>query len=467
MELRLEGLEKAGNATIEVKDDLVWVGAENGLYKIDRARKQVLEKFPIEEGVFPEEESLEAAIDGDRGVLWLAAEGCVVRFDGRELRRFTAKDGLPGEESPDCIGIDERGRAWVGYSGVICGFDGARWRRVELEFKHPRFTPGADVISFDGEGGVYAADTHVLSIIKGENYEAVVLNEDFNTIDSGDSPECIYVAKDGSVWIGTWGNGVIVVKKGAIKRLASRGYERVESPRGMAEDAEGNLWLCCSRSLFKIDNKIEEYSLRGRMPGVVTDFKIDKDGDFWLLTKPGNELLVLQQEEILTPLEVREARGKFSGLPVVRVSGFEYVRQGLLADFWSTREHERMARICMKKSFLRKLWLFLGARLRRISEERLREADEEALAKLRGEVMEEMLKLGERLKEKGLERCLRAFMSIHGLAIPALADRIKYQGRDAWVFAANWGFDPRDYSHIILEVIDEETGETLFSERCR
>jgi hypothetical protein len=240
----------------------------------------------------------------------------------------------------------------------------------------------------------------------------------------------------------------------------------------MAEDAEGNLWICCSRSLFKIDKKfkIEGYSFRGRIPGVVMDFRIDRDGDFWLLTKPGNELLALQQKEILAPLEVREAKGRFSGLPVVRVSGFEYVRQGLLADFWSTREHERMARICMKKSLLplmRKLWLFLGMRLGRISEEKLREADQEALAKLRGEVMEEMLKLGRRLKERGLEKCLQAFMSAHGLAIPALAEKIKYQGKDAWVFAANWGFGSMDYSHIIIEVIDEETEETMFSERCR
>jgi|GEM_PF-5362319 streptogramin lyase len=470
MKLRLKELEKAENVTIELGDDLVWVGAENGFYKIDRVRKQVLERFPIRERVFPEKESVRVAIDGDCGILWLAAEGCVVRFDGRELRRFTPEDGLP-EESPDCIGVDERGRAWVGYSGVICWFDGARWHRVELEFKHSTFTPGADVIGFDGMGGVYAADTHVLSVVKGETYEWVVLNEDFNTIDSGDTPECIHIAGDGSVWVGTWGNGMIVVKEGAVKRLASGGYERVESPRGMREDSKGNLWLCCSRSLFRIDKfKIEEYSLRGKIPGVVVDFRVDKDGNFWLLTKPGNEVLVLPQREILAPLEVREAKGKFSGLPVVRVSGFEYVDASLNADFWSTKEHKRMARICMKKSFglfLRKLWLFLGIRLRKVNEEKLREADEKALAKLRGEVMEEMLRLGERLKEKGLEKCLRAFMGAHGLAIPALAERIKYRGRDAWVFAANWGFGSMDYSHIILEVIDEETGETLFSERCR
>jgi hypothetical protein len=127
----------------------------------------------------------------------------------------------------------------------------------------------------------------------------------------------------------------------------------------------------------------------------------------------------------------------------VRVSGFDYADSGLHADFWRPKEHEEMASLC---------------------DERIMETDEESIPRFQREVMEEMLRLGGELGEEGLGRCLRAFLSRNRWVIPALTERVKYKGRDAWVFVANWGLG---YGHIVLEVVDEETCGRFFFERCR
>jgi hypothetical protein len=69
---------------------------------------------------------------GPDGVMWMAVEGGVSRFDGETSETYTPEDGLDGYEV-EAIAVDPDGIAWFGTENGVTRFDGATWANYTTE----------------------------------------------------------------------------------------------------------------------------------------------------------------------------------------------------------------------------------------------------------------------------------------------------------------------------------------------
>src|SRR5215510_13913411 len=60
------------------------------------------------------------AIQDKEGFMWFATENGLTRFDGRNFKTFTTKDGLPDNEILKLF-LDSKGRLWImPFTSAIC-----------------------------------------------------------------------------------------------------------------------------------------------------------------------------------------------------------------------------------------------------------------------------------------------------------------------------------------------------------
>jgi multidrug efflux pump subunit AcrA (membrane-fusion protein) len=69
---------------------------------------------------------------GPDGVMWMAVEGGVSRFDGETSETYSSEDGLDGQEV-GAIAVEPDGIAWFGTERGVSRFDGATWINYTTE----------------------------------------------------------------------------------------------------------------------------------------------------------------------------------------------------------------------------------------------------------------------------------------------------------------------------------------------
>ncbi|MBR9920713.1 MAG: response regulator [Bacteroidetes bacterium] len=110
--------------------------------------------------------------------------------------------------------------------------------------------------------------------------------------------ECIYVAKDGSLWVGTWGKGINHFDQ--EKEEFTSYAHKPDDPFSLSndfvsdivQDNEGYLWICTQEGVSKFDPEIERfqrYEQDPNTPGSLSYNKCreiykDSNGDIWIGT---------------------------------------------------------------------------------------------------------------------------------------------------------------------------------------
>jgi signal transduction histidine kinase/ligand-binding sensor domain-containing protein len=107
--------------------------------------------------------------------------------------------------------------------------------------------------------------------------------------DSSFSRSAIAGDRDGNVWIGTFGQGLLRVREGQIDRFTNRQGLSSNQINGIIEDREGDLWVATARGLDRIrDPKVQMYSsLNGLSSDVISAVLGAADGGVWIGTTGG------------------------------------------------------------------------------------------------------------------------------------------------------------------------------------
>lgn len=95
----------------------VWVGALAGLFHLNNGG---LNRVNI--GGFQIKRPVYFIIEDRKGRLWFGTDNSVIRWDGRNRKEYTIRDGLAGQETNRAAGfVDSQGRVWIGTNqGVSC-----------------------------------------------------------------------------------------------------------------------------------------------------------------------------------------------------------------------------------------------------------------------------------------------------------------------------------------------------------
>jgi signal transduction histidine kinase/ligand-binding sensor domain-containing protein len=268
----------------------LWVGMNSGL---NRLRNDLFSMYGESEGLPSDEPA--AVYQDRRGRIWVGFHegGLVQLVDGKPARVYTQKDGLPSneifsirEDSTGDLLIAARGGPSRMHDGH---FSNPVWkdplnRRVAFDFFEDRSgrywiaTP-AGVIELQG-GQLQGSRSHIA--IPGGSQ----LNND---------PVVLCQTQDGSLWAGTYGDGLWRLDDGGSQPGQLRLYTMADGLssnqiRSLVEGADGTLWIgTFGGGLDALRNgKFYHVSARdGLLSDNVSHIEDDGHGFLWLSTTRG------------------------------------------------------------------------------------------------------------------------------------------------------------------------------------
>ncbi len=170
--------------------------------------------------------------------------------DGYTRRVWQTQDGLP-ENTVQAFAQTPDHYLWIGTSGGLVRFDGAR----------------------------------------------------FVVFDRGNTPEmrensifCLTVSRDGSLWAGTDGGGLLRYRKGLFRAYSPSDGLTNGFVRAVYEDREGTLWTGTDDGLFKLSGeRFIRTDGNGKIPALaVHDIREDHAGRLWV---GGSRLVMIQEGE--------------------------------------------------------------------------------------------------------------------------------------------------------------------------
>ena len=300
---------------VDAAANVLWVGTSLGAHRIDLASYEPVNTFTRENGL-ANEYVFAALVDG-RGETWLGTNGGgVSRYRDGEWRTYFPMHGLAdywvyalAEGAPGTmwigtwaganrldvesgrfetyhdelvnewvygIGVDSRQRVWFGTEGGVSMLDGETWR--EWTHEDGLGAPNDAALPPSVNTGLGTRSRHDLGVL----------------VDGGPSynPDyvfCIHVARDDSVWAGTWGGGVSRFDGVRWTSLASRDGLAGDIVFAIAEDAAGALWFGTDQGLSRYDGgRWQNFGVADGLPGkAVYALAVTPDGEVWAGTKGG------------------------------------------------------------------------------------------------------------------------------------------------------------------------------------
>ncbi|MGH9665350.1 MAG: ligand-binding sensor domain-containing protein, partial [Bryobacteraceae bacterium] len=183
--------------------------------------------------------------------LRLAAIPPAPDLDCYSLRVWHTQDGLP-EETVQAFAQTPDRYLWVGASGGLVRFDGAQF------------------VVFDRENTAALRENSVFSLL---------------------------VSREGTLWIGTDGGGLVRYRHGAF-RSYSRDQELTNGfVRAICEDRNGTLWVGTDDGLFRLaGDRLARFDGRGRVPALAVHAIFeDHGGRLWV---GGSTLLMLSGDNV-------------------------------------------------------------------------------------------------------------------------------------------------------------------------
>ncbi|MEW6339010.1 MAG: ligand-binding sensor domain-containing diguanylate cyclase [Acidobacteriota bacterium] len=275
-----DGLPDASVAALyEDREGVLWIGTGNGLVKRGSA---AFATFTSADG-FPEGGRTYGMTESPDGDLWFAAykDGVVrMRPDGT-IRRYGPADGLPASPVND-IEADPAGGVWVATRLGLAHIDGDRVRRLKL----PPGAPVAHRVLLAAPGGdLYIGTFHEgLVVVRGGGLRRVGRPV-------GSVVAALYRARDGTVWCGGEGWGAVGLRAGG-EPIVLGAAERLPSGQvnGIFEDSRGTLWIATERGAWRKDAS-GEVSILDRSSGLPDSYVYwvaeGPDGAMWFGTNHG------------------------------------------------------------------------------------------------------------------------------------------------------------------------------------
>ncbi|KFE63060.1 hypothetical protein DB31_3119 [Hyalangium minutum] len=231
----------SGLACAETPDGYLWFGTFEGLARFDGARFSVFDRknTPKMQAV-----SISSLVTDGSGVLWVGTGLGLLRYEKGQLRQVPGVDGL---DVQPILGLAaDSTSVWVGAAEELVRVPtsgGAPLRRYTARDG----IPGGAVWALvpDGEGGVWGGTAKGLVRVKGDS---VVLTP----LPGTDAPRVagLMLARDGTLWIGTT-QGLYSLREGQFTVYgAEQGVPRFQI-KALLEDRDGNLWVGTDNGLVR------------------------------------------------------------------------------------------------------------------------------------------------------------------------------------------------------------------------
>jgi two-component sensor histidine kinase len=224
-------------------NDQIWLGTLDGGLSYFNGSKfsRIKKRYELASNIV-----YSLAQDTDRD-LWVGTNRGVERLrDGRVFQTLTKRQGLPSD-TVRSLHRDRAGTIWAGTDAGPAKLVGERFVQpfaLRKALRAPITAIGEDLagrIFFSTEqGGVY-------SFARGKVDEILYHGAPILYADS------FYTDADGCVWIGTIGNGLLLVDHGKVFEYAMRDGLYDNEIFGIVGDSQERLWFTCIKGLYSVN----------------------------------------------------------------------------------------------------------------------------------------------------------------------------------------------------------------------
>jgi ligand-binding sensor domain-containing protein len=258
----------------------LWIGTTSGVARFDRGR---LIRYPTADRTLG---AVIAMVEDPSGSLWILhvrdtnASLAILRQDG-SVRTYGPADGLPDQRLATLF-QDRAANLWIGTNGGLCRWSpGTRAACFGV--------PSRQVVSVvgDSSGELWVFDGTSKSILRFRNgrFEPVVTGLENASL----SARVMMRDRDGNIWIGTEGQGLLRLRGSRVERFTRRDGLSSDLISALLEDREGNLWAGTARGIdqFSTPKIIHLSTLDGLSSDDVRSVCATRQGATWVGTAGG------------------------------------------------------------------------------------------------------------------------------------------------------------------------------------
>ena len=250
-------------------DGVLWIGTDGG--GIATYQRGVFRSYSNKEGLT---NPFVRAICEDRNkVVWVGTDDGLFRFSGDKLTRIDGQGGVP-EIAVHAIVQDSHGKLWAGGSTLLM-LDGntATEYRFQGGFGENRIKS----ILETGDGAIWAGTVSGLqhkgvhdasfTRISGITSTVRVLSDDLN----------------GTLWIGTIGEGILAYQSGRISKLTAPNYLPSGTILSLFKDIEQNIWVGTQTGLVRLSaTPVSTLPILDAEDSDFSTISQDRDGSLWV-----------------------------------------------------------------------------------------------------------------------------------------------------------------------------------------
>lgn len=253
----------------------LWFGTRDSGFYLLPSGQTTFQHFTTKQGLASNYGAIHLYED-KAGNIWFGTVHGAYRYEGKSLRYFTTKDGLPNNDI-NTIMEDKTGKLWFGTRGDLSIYDGKTFTVLKnkdgktftnvwgiTEDKKGNIWFGATIIEdkrgdtlFDSQG-LWRYDGSTFTKVSEKGAYAILEDKNGNIWTTGaDGPPRI-----GQAWlVSRYDQKSLYNKKHTVTEIMSQSGMLL----GILEDAKGNIWFGSGGGVYRYDGKI------------ITDFR-EKEG---------------------------------------------------------------------------------------------------------------------------------------------------------------------------------------------
>ncbi len=294
------------------KKGWMWFGTSQGICRFDGYKFTVFKNDP-EDSTSLKGNLVRAILEDSKGQLWVGTEdGGLNRFN-REKEKFSHlfyydKGGILKDASVTSIHEDSAGVLWVGTETQLF--------RIENETSITEIKPSNlavlpqyyRVLRADKNGQLWVGTNNGLFVYDLKNNRAQKVDLPLSVPSNEEIWEIVH-ENDGTVWVGTYSNGIFIVNATtlqAVQMVVDPNNDRSNTVRAIAKDRNGKVWIGTRGGLYvytKGKGVTGFYYRDEREPKSLVNNSImcithDTKGDVWIGTRNGINFLIEERQNI-------------------------------------------------------------------------------------------------------------------------------------------------------------------------